>query len=276
MFKRATLWLLAIDLLALALSPQLFAKNKNYIVLQSTTSVQNSGLLGHLIPIFHKKTGVGVRVVAVGTGQALKNARNGDGDVLLVHSRAAEKRFVSLGFGIERHEVMYNDYVVIGPRHDPANIRMIDDIAQVFLNISSKRVPFVSRGDNSGTHIRELSLWNIAGIAPDADGAAWYREAGSGMGATLNIAVGMGAYALTDRATWLSFQNKGDFEVLAQGDTRLSNPYSVILINPVRHPHVNGKGGRAFIKWLTSPEGQGAINAFRLNGEQLFYSVLKN
>ena len=228
------------------------------------------GLLDHLIPIFRNKTGIGVRVVAVGTGQALKNGRNGDGDVLLVHARAAEERFVATGFGIERRDVMYNDFVVVGPAADPAGIRGASDVTAALAKIATRRIAFVSRGDESGTHIRERSLWAFT-IDPDGFSGGWYRETGSGMGATLNVAVGMGAYAITDRATWVGFRNKADFGILVAGDRRLFNPYGVILVNPVRHRHVNAVGGRAFIRWLTGPEGQAAIGSFRVDGIQLFH-----
>lgn len=247
------------------------AAPREYIVLQSTTSTQNSGLLDHLIPIFRNKTGIGVRVVAVGTGQALKNGRNGDGDVLLVHARAAEERFVAKGFGIERRDVMYNDFVVVGPAADPAGIRGASDVTAALAKIATRRIAFVSRGDESGTHMRERSLWAFTDIDPDGFSGGWYRETGSGMGATLNVAVGMGAYAITDRATWVGFRNKADFGILVAGDRRLFNPYGVILVNPLRHRHVNAVGGRAFIRWLTGPEGQAAIGSFRVDGIQLFH-----
>lgn len=248
---------------------------RGYIILQSTTSTQNSGLLNDLIPKFRAKTGIDVRVVAVGTGQALKNGRNGDGDVLLVHARAAEDRFVAAGFGIERRDVMYNDFVIVGPAEDRARINAMTDAAAALSKIAALRTIFVSRGDDSGTHIRERALWRHAGIDPRTASGTWYREAGSGMGTTLNVAVGMGAYTLTDRATWVGFRNKGDFRVLVSGDRRLFNPYGVILVNPARHSHVNADGGRAFIAWLTGPEGQTAISSFRVDGVQLFHPTGK-
>ena len=268
--------LIATGLAAVALTVSGFlnvsgAAPREYIVLQSTTSTQNSGLLDHLIPIFRNKTGIGVRVVAVGTGQALKNGRNGDGDVLLVHARAAEERFVATGFGIERRDVMYNDFVVVGPAADPAGIRGASDVTDALAKIATRRIAFVSRGDESGTHMRERSLWAFTDIDPNGFSGGWYRETGSGMGATLNVAVGMGAYAITDRATWVGFRNKADFGILVAGDRRLFNPYGVILVNPVRHRHVNAVGGRAFIRWLTGPEGQAAIGSFRVDGIQLFH-----
>ncbi|MGB0631873.1 MAG: substrate-binding domain-containing protein, partial [Alphaproteobacteria bacterium] len=246
----ATLGLIGCLVAIETVAAQAGAAKRDYIILQSTTSTQNSGLLGYLIPIFRIGSGIDVRVVAVGTGQALKNGRNGDGDVLLVHARAAEDRFVASGFGIERRDVMYNDFVIVGPRADPVAIRGLTDVAAAFAKIASGQVPFVSRGDESGTHMRERALWSNAGIEPETSSGTWYRAAGSGMGATLNVAVGMGAYTLTDRATWVGFRNKADLRVLVEGDRRLFNPYGVILVNPARHGHVNAAGGRAFIAWL--------------------------
>lgn len=247
------------------------AAEPDFIVVQSTTSTQNSGLFGFILPKFRSKTGIEVRVVAVGTGQALKNGRNGDGDVVLVHARAAEDRFITDGFGVERHDVMYNDFVIIGPPSDPAGVRGLKDAPAALARIAAAKAHWVSRGDNSGTHIKERSLWRASGVDPAGASGKWYREAGSGMGATLNTAVGMGAYTLTDRATWISFKNRRDFTVLVEGDKRLFNPYGVMLVNPARHPHVNATGGRAFIAWLTGPEGQAAIAAYKLRGIQLFY-----
>jgi len=247
------------------------AADRDFIIVQSTTSTQNSGLFDAILPKFQAKTGIEVRVVAVGTGQALKNGRNGDGDVLLVHARAAEDRFVAEGFGIERRDVMYNDFVIVGPPDDPAGVKGGRGAASALARIADAKALFVSRGDNSGTHIKERSLWRAAAIDTSGSSGAWYREAGSGMGATLNTAVGMGAYTLTDRATWISFRNRRDFIVLVEGDKRLFNPYGVILVNPARHPHVNAAGGRAFVAWLTGPEGQAAIAAYKVSGVQLFY-----
>ena len=247
--------------------------SRSYIVLQSTTSTQNSGLLDRLIPLFRDRNGVDVRVVAVGTGQALKNGRNGDGDVVLVHSRESEDRFVAAGFGVGRRDVMYNDFVIVGPAPDPAAVKGMTNAPRALAKIAAGRHFFVSRGDDSGTDIRERTLWKSAGVDPDTASGAWYREAGSGMGATLNVAVGMGAYTLTDRGTWAKFRNKADFAVLVEGDRRLFNPYGVILVSPERHPHVNASGGRAFIEWLTGLEGQAAIGSYRLNGIRLFHPV---
>ena len=271
----ATVCALALCLTVSGNMPVSASGGRGYIVLQSTTSTQNSGLLTYLIPKFRTKTGIDVRVVAVGTGQALKNGRNGDGDVLLVHARAAEDRFVAQGYGIERQDVMYNDFVIVGPAEDRAQINGMRDAAAAFAKIAAQRAIFVSRGDNSGTHIRERALWAGAGIDPVVASGSWYREAGSGMGTTLNVAVGMGAYTLTDRATWVGFRNKADFRLLVAGDHRLFNPYGVILVNPARHAHVNAAGARAFIAWLTGAEGQAAIASYRVDGVQLFYPVEK-
>ena len=246
-----------------------------YIVLQSTTSTANSGLLGEILPLFTAETGIEVRVVAVGTGQAIRNARNGDGDVLLVHAREAEEKFVAEGWGVARFDVMYNDFVIVGPRADPAGIAGMKDASAAFARIAAAAAPFVSRGDDSGTHRKEIALWKTAGIDVAAASGSWYRETGSGMGATLNAAVGMGAYALTDRATWIAFANKGDFEVLVEGDRRLFNQYGVILVNPRRHPAVKAEMGQRFIDWLTGPQGQKAIAEFSRNGRQLFFPNAK-
>jgi len=247
------------------------AADRSFIIVQSTTSTQNSGLFDFILPKFRAKTGVEVRVVAVGTGQALKNGRNGDGDVVLVHARAAEDRFIADGFGIERRDVMYNDFVIIGPPADPAGIRGMKDAPAVLVKIASAKTLWVSRGDNSGTHIKERALWRASGVDPTGASGKWYREAGSGMGATLNTAVGMGAYTLTDRATWVSFRNRRAFEVMVEGDRRLFNPYGAMLVNPARHPHVNATGGRSFIDWLTSAEGRAAIAGYKVRGIQLFH-----
>jgi tungstate transport system substrate-binding protein len=241
------------------------------IIVQSTTSTQNSGLFDYILPKFTAKTGIEVRVVAVGTGQALKNARNGDGDVLLVHAKPSEERFVADGYGVERSDLMYNDFVLVGPRSDPAGIRGDKDVTSALLKLAGAQVPFASRGDDSGTHKKELSLWRQAGVDAGKSSGAWYRETGSGMGATLNTAAGMGAYTMSDRATWIAFKNKGDLEILVEGDKRLFNQYGVILVNPEKHPHVNTKAGQAFIDWLLGKEGQAAIASYRLNGQQLFF-----
>jgi len=241
------------------------------ITLASTTSTQNSGLFDYILPRFTEKTGIGVRVVAVGTGQAIRLARRGDTDVLLVHHKSSEERFVADGFGVMRHDLMYNDFIVVGPKADPAGAKGAPDVLEALRRIAAKHALFVSRGDDSGTHKRELALWAEAGI--DARGASgrWYREAGAGMGATLNVAAGMDAYVLADRATWLSFGNPGDLGIVFHGDKRLINLYGVIAVNPKKHPHVNAKGADAFVAWITSDEGQHAIASFRIRGLQVFF-----
>lgn len=242
-----------------------------FIVLQSTTSTENSGLFRHLLPLFTAKTGIEVRVVAVGTGQAIKNAANGDGDVLLVHDTAAEEKFVADGWGVKRFDVMYNDFVLLGPASDPAAIAGGTDVVAALAKIARTASPLVSRGDDSGTHKAELRLWKAAGVDAKAASGGWYREAGQGMGATINVAVGMRAYVLSDRATWSAFKNRGDLTILVEGDKQLFNPYGVILVNPERHKAVKAADGQAFIDWLISPEGQSAIAAFKIEGEQQFF-----
>ena len=242
-----------------------------FITLASTTSTENSGLLAHLLPRFLAATGIEVRVVAVGTGQALRIARNGDADVLLVHHRPSEEAFVAEGHGVARHEVMINDYVIGGPRADPAGIADNSSAVAAFAQIAAAQAPFVSRGDDSGTHKKELALWAAAGIDPASASGTWYREVGAGMGATLNIAAAMPAYLLSDRSTWVSFRNKGHLMLLVEGDPPLFNPYGVILVNPDRHPHVKAAEGQAFIDWMLSDEGQSAIASFRVDGQQLFF-----
>lgn len=242
-----------------------------FIVVQSTTSTENSGLFKYLLPMFEKKTGIAVRVVAVGTGQAIKNAANGDGDVLLVHAKADEEKFVADGFGVKRHPLMYNDFVIVGPSEDPAKIADGKDAAAALGTIANTQAPFVSRGDNSGTHKAELALWKTTGVDVKAASGTWYREAGQGMGPTLNMAAAMNAYALTDRATWSAFANPQGLKLLLEGDARLHNPYGVILVNPAKHPHVKAKEGQAFIDWLLSAEGQSAIAGFKINGLQQFF-----
>ena len=238
----------------------------------STTSTENSGLFKHLLPIFEAKSGIRVQVVAVGTGQAIQIAQRGDADVLLVHHRPSEEKFVAEGYGARRFDVMYNDYILIGPKADPAKIAGLKDAAEAFKRIAAAGAPFASRGDKSGTHIAELELWQAARLDPASfKGKGWYRETGSGMGAALNTAAGLGAYILADRGTWISFKNRQDLIVLVEGDKRLFNPYGVILVNPARPPHVKAKAGQAFIDWLVSPEGQSAIAAFKIEGQQLFF-----
>jgi tungstate transport system substrate-binding protein len=240
------------------------------IVVASTTSTQDSGLFGYLLPIVRQKTGIEVKVLAQGTGQALDTARRGDADVVFVHARSAEEKFLAEGFGVKRYPVMYNDFVVIGPKDDPATIKG-KSVVEALQAIRSKAAPFVSRGDRSGTHIAELALWTSAGIEVATDHGPWYKEIGQGMGAALNVASASNAYLLADRGTWLAFQNRGDLVILVEGDRRLFNQYGVMLVNPGRHPTVNREAGQRFIDWLISPEGQAAIAGYKINGQQLFY-----
>ena len=242
-----------------------------FIIVQSTTSIQNSGLFEHILPKFKEKTGIDVRVVALGTGQALKNAENGDGDVVLVHSKPDEEKFVAEGWGVKRQDVMYNDFVIVGPSADPAKIAGLKEAAAALKKIAETEAPFASRGDDSGTHKAELKLWQDAGIDPKPASGKWYLETGSGMGATLNTAVGRQAYALTDRGTWLSFANKDNLKVLVEGDPKLFNQYGVILVNPDKHPNVKAEEGQVFVDWLTGPEGQAAIASYKIDGQQLFF-----
>ena len=241
------------------------------IIVQSTTSTANSGLYDHLLPVFEDKSGIKVNVVAVGTGQAIRNAQNCDGDVLLVHARAAEETFVEAGYGIERFDLMYNDFVIVGPPADPADIGGGADARSALASIADAKALFASRSDDSGTHKKEMALWQSAGIDPTGASGDWYRETGSGMGATLNTGIGMNAYVMTDRATWISFENKRDFKTMIEGDEALFNQYGVILVSPERCPNVNAEPGQIFIDWLLSPDGQNAIQAFRIDGQQLFY-----
>jgi len=250
------------------------AKNAHastHIIIQSTTSTQNSGLLRAILPKFQKATGIEARVVAVGTGQAIKNAKNGDGDVLLVHAKPSEEKFVAEGHGVKRFDVMYNDFVIVGPSDDPAGVAGSDDVVAAFTKIARSKAAFASRGDDSGTHKAEMRLWTTAGIDVEVASGGWYRSTGSGMGATLNTAVGMNAYAMTDRATWISFKNKANHKIVHEGDERLFNQYGVILVNPENHPSVKAEAGQAFIDWLTGAEGQKAISEFKVDGQQLFF-----
>jgi tungstate transport system substrate-binding protein len=242
-----------------------------FIVVQSTTSTENSGLFKYLLPLFTAKTGIEVRVVAVGTGQAIKNAANGDGDVLFVHAKADEDKFVAGGGAVKRFDVMYNDFVVVGPAADPAGVSGSKDVVAAFKAIAAKGAPFASRGDESGTHKAELALWKEAGVDVKAASGGWYRETGSGMGATLNTGVGMGAYVLTDRASWSAFGNRGTFTIAVEGDRKLFNQYGIMLVNPARHAHVKADLGQAFIDWVLSKEGQAAIAGFKIAGEQQFF-----
>ncbi|MGH8066309.1 MAG: extracellular solute-binding protein [Candidatus Entotheonellia bacterium] len=264
----------AVTVLLVALAMPAVAAER-FITVVSTTSTENSGLFGFILPQFQRATGIEVRVVAVGTGQAVKNAERGDADVLFVHHQPSEEQFVAQGFGVQRRDVMYNDYVLLGPQTDPAGIKGTKDAVAALAQIAAKQAPFVSRGDDSGTHKLELSLWEAAGIEVKKASGAWYREAGSGMGATLNTASGLDGYTISDRGTWISFQNKGRLAIVVEGDPRLFNQYGVILVNPAKHAHVKAKDGQAFIDWLTSDQGQKAIAEFQLAGEQMFFPHAK-
>jgi len=241
------------------------------ITIASTTSTEQSGLFSHILPIFTRETGIAVRIVALGTGQALDVGRRGDADVVFVHDRAAEEKFVAEGFGGPRRHVMYNDFVIIGPASDPARIAGLRDTHQALRRIAEARAPFVSRGDRSGTHAAELRLWQGAGVDPAGGRGQWYREVGQGMGPALNTAAAQNAYILADRGTWLSFRNRQDLKVLVEGDARLFNQYGVMLVNPQRHPHVKAADGQRFIGWIVSPAGQAAIAGYKIDGEQLFF-----
>lgn len=241
------------------------------IVVASTTSTQDSGLFGHILPMFKARTGIDVKVVAQGTGQALDTARRGDADVVFVHARPAEEKFVAEGFGVKRYPVMYNDFILVGPKSDPAGVKGSKDIVAALGAIKAKGADFISRGDKSGTHQAELNLWKIAGIDIAKDKGPWYKEIGQGMGAALNTASASNAYVLADRGTWLSFKNRGDLVISVEGDKRLFNQYGVMLVNPEKHPSVKKDLGQQFIDWLVSSEGQKAIADYKINGEQLFY-----
>jgi tungstate transport system substrate-binding protein len=257
------------SLLLLALALPVHAQER-YITVASTTSTEQSGLFKHLLPVFEKKTGIQVRVVALGTGQALDMGKRGDADVAFVHDKAAEEKLVAEGFFVDRREVMYNDFIIVGPKSDPAKAKGTDVVAGL-KRIAEAKAPFASRGDKSGTHAAELRLWKEAGVDPAQGKGSWYRETGSGMGPTLNTASGMNAYALTDRGTWLSFKNRGDLAIVVEGDKRLFNQYGVMLVNPAKHPHVKKAEGMAFVDWVTSPEGQKTIADYKIGGEQLFF-----
>ena len=275
MSRSASLTLhLSVVLIALAVATAAFARDR-WIIVQSTTSTQNSGLYEHLLPKIEKDTGVVARVVAVGTGQAIKNARNCDGDVLLVHDKASEEKFVASGYGVARHDLMYNDFVIIGPPSDPAGVAGRRNAAAALAKIAETKSLFASRGDNSGTHKKEIALWRAAAVDPSGASGTWYRETGSGMGATLNVGVGMGAYVLTDRATWISFGNKRDFKIAVQGDDALFNQYGIVLVNKERCPKAKAALGQKVIDWLLSANGQAAIAAYRLNRRQLFFPNAK-
>ena len=246
------------------------ARAGDFITVASTTSTQNAGLFDHLLPLFEAETGIEVRVVAVGTGQALRLARNGDADLLLVHDKPSEEAFVAEGYGSERFDLMYNDFVLVGPARDPAGIAGTGDAAAALASIAAVEAPFVSRGDDSGTHRRERSLWAAVGVDPTGASGTWYREAGQGMGATLNTATMMEAYTLADRGTWLSMRGRLDLRILVEGDARLRNLYGITLVSPERHPHAKATLARRFAEWLTSPAGQAAIDGFAIDGERLF------
>ncbi len=255
---------------ATAIAASAIAQDRS-IVVASTTSTQDSGLFGSILPRFKQKTGIDVKVVAQGTGQALDTARRGDADVVFVHAKAQEEKFVSAGDGVKRFDVMYNDFVLIGPKSDPAGVNGTSDIVAALKAIKAKRVPFVSRGDRSGTHIAELNLWRAAEIDLAKEKGPWYREIGQGMGAALNTATAMDAYVLSDRGTWISFKNKADLVIAVEGDRRLFNQYGIILVNPEKHPHVKKELGQRFIDWILSAEGQRAITDFKIDGQQLFF-----
>lgn len=248
-----------------------YAADHPFITVASTTSLQDSGLFDHLLPVFARKTGIDVYVAAVGTGQALKSGRSGECDVVFVHDRSRELQFMQEGFGINRREVMYNDFVLVGPRDDPAKVDAMHDAVAALRKIAEARALFVSRGDTSGTDTAERRLWTEAGIRPTAQRDLWYVETGSGMEQTLATAASRNGYAVTDRSTWLTFKDRRELEILAAGDHRLINQYSVMLVNPARHPQVKSELGMAFIEWLTSPEGQDTIAGYKVEGEQLFF-----
>ena len=260
--------LLVLVLFAVALCA---SAQEKFITVASTTSTEQSGLFGYLLPIYEKQTGVKVHVVALGTGQALDVARRGDADVVFVHAKPAEEKFLAEGEGVKRYPVMYNDFVLIGPKGDPAKIGGGKDILAAFKKIETAHAPFVSRGDRSGTHMAELALWKDSGIDIDKSKGPWYRDTGQGMGPALNSAASMNAYILADRGTWLAFKNRGDLTILVEGDKRLFNQYGVMLVNPEKHPNVKKELGQEFIDWLISPAGQKAIAEYKINGEQLFY-----
>jgi tungstate transport system substrate-binding protein len=270
MFNRRLMFALAVATAVTTSGAPAQAQDKS-IVVASTTSTQDSGLFGHIVPLFKAKSGIDVKVIAQGTGQALDTARRGDADVVLVHARPQEEKFVADGFGVKRFDLMYNDFVLIGPGSDPAGVKGSNDIVAALQAISKKASPFVSRGDKSGTHAAELALWNQTGIDIGAAKGPWYREIGQGMGAALNMASSTSGYVLSDRGTWLSFKNPGDLVIAVEGDRRLFNQYGVILVDPAKHPAVKAALGQTFIDWLLSDEGQAAIAGYKINGKQLFF-----
>jgi tungstate transport system substrate-binding protein len=267
-------WVAAATAAATLLAAQSASAQGTFITVASTTSTEQSGLFKQLLPEFTKATGIEARVVALGTGQALDMGRRGDADVVFVHDKVAEDKFVADGWGVKRFEVMYNDFVIVGPKADPAKARG-KDVIEGLKKIAAAGAPFASRADKSGTHAAELRYWKAAGVDPTQSKTTWYRETGSGMGPTLNTASGMNAYALTDRGTWLSFKNRGELEIVVEGDQRLFNQYGVMLVNPAKHPHVKKEAGQKFVDWVISPEGQKAIAAYKIGGEQLFFPNAK-
>jgi tungstate transport system substrate-binding protein len=269
MFNRRILLAAAAFATVIGITP-VHAQDKS-IVVSSTTSTQDSGLFGYILPLFKAKTGIEVKVVAQGTGQALDTGRRGDADVVFVHAKSAEEKFLAEGEGVKRYPVMYNDFVLIGPKSDPAGIKGMKDVGAALKAIMTKGAPFISRGDRSGTHIAEINLWKASGIDIEKEKGPWYKSIGQGMGAALNTAGASNAYVLSDRGTWISFKNKGDLVIAVEGDKRLFNQYGVMLVNPAKHPNVKKDLGQAFIDWLISPEGQKTIASYKINGEQLFY-----
>jgi tungstate transport system substrate-binding protein len=269
MHSRRTL-IAAIVFGAIVFAAPAVAQDKS-IGVSSTTSTQDSGLFGHILPLFKQKTGIEVKVVAQGTGQALDTGRRGDADVVFVHAKSAEEKFLAEGQGVKRFPVMYNDFVLIGPKSDPAGVKGMKDVGQALKTIMAKQAMFISRGDKSGTHIAEINLWKASGVDVEKDKGAWYKSIGQGMGAALNTAEASNAYVLSDRGTWISFKNKGDLVIVVEGDKRLFNQYGVMLVNPEKHSNVKKELGQQFIDWLVSPEGQKAIANYKINGEQLFY-----
>jgi tungstate transport system substrate-binding protein len=269
MMSRRTI-LTAVAITAVIFTAPVQAQDKS-IVVSSTTSTQDSGLFGYILPLFKAKTGIDVKVIAQGTGQALDTGRRGDADVVFVHAKSAEEKFLSEGEGVKRYPVMYNDFVLIGPTSDPAGIKGMKDVGAALKAVMTKGAAFISRGDRSGTHIAEINLWKASGIDIEKEKGPWYKSIGQGMGAALNTASASNAYVLSDRGTWISFKNKGDLVIEVEGDKRLFNQYGVMLVNPAKHPNVKKELGQQFIDWLVSPEGQKAIANYKINGEQLFY-----
>jgi len=263
------------SLLALAIAPLSAQADEKFIVVSSTTSTEQSGLFKHLLPVFEQKTGIKVRVVALGTGQALDQARRGDADVVFVHDKAAEEKFIAEGWGVERKEVMYNDFILVGPKADPATVSGGKDIVEALKKVEAAKAAFVSRGDKSGTHAAELRLWKAAAINLETAKGPWYKETGSGMGPALNTAASMNAYLLADRGTWLSFKNRQDLTIVVEGDQRLFNQYGVILVNPAKHPHVKADLGQQFVDWVVSADGQKTIADYKIDGQQLFFPNAK-